>query len=254
MKKTYILLLITGTLLCMYLVSCTEKVYEIEAREATKEIEKAVLVTSEPHEEKPILTTSFSSSNFYDPENENNAIGGGENPFREAYGMSVSGFLMIPDTFTNIETYYSEEEQRRFNAILDEYSEMSRAGEHRLPMMVYLIREMPVSRNEFIHYLEAVGASYSDETLDIIFSDDDDLINETFRSPLTVYQDGFVYTVPELRQMTKEKLDTISTEQLEQLTDNIRAFTEAYPMYDTKQITDFCSNMELMVQSRQERE
>ena len=99
-----------------------------------------------------------------------------------------------------------------------------------------------------------MGASYSDETLDIIFSDDDDLINETFRSPLTVYQDGFVYTVPELRQMTKEKLDTISTEQLEQLTDNIRAYTEAYPMYDTKQITDFCSNMELMVQSRQERE
>ena len=64
MKKNLYLLLITGTLLCMYLVSCTEKVYEIEAREATKEIEKAVLVTSEPHEEKPILTTSFSSSNF----------------------------------------------------------------------------------------------------------------------------------------------------------------------------------------------
>ena len=51
MKKAFLSVMLGVTLI---LVSCTEKVYEIEAREATKEIEKAVLVTSEPHEEKPI--------------------------------------------------------------------------------------------------------------------------------------------------------------------------------------------------------
>lgn len=126
-----------------------------------------------------------------------NAVGGSENPYKELYGTAVSGFLVADGTFTRVSTYYDAENQAKWYHALDSYDAKT-AG---VPLLVYLIREMGITRAEYIHYLNAIGAAYTDSALDVLFSTDDDLINETFHSPLTLYHDGSIYTVYDLAAM-----------------------------------------------------
>ena len=151
-----------------------------------------------------------------------NAVGGSENPYKELYGTAVSGFLVADGTFTRVSTYYDAEGQAKWYHALDTYDAKT-AG---VPLLVYLIREMGITRAEYIHYLNAIGAAYTDSTLDVLFSADDDLINETFHSPLTLYRDGSIYTVYDLAAMEDDNagMRQFPEEKIAELYANIQSF------------------------------
>ena len=155
-----------------------------------------------------------------------NAVGGSENPYKELYGTAVSGFLVADGTFTRVSTYYDAEDQAKWYHALDSYDAKA-AG---VPLLVYLIREMGITRAEYIHYLNAIGTAYTDSALDILFSDDNDLINETFHSPLTLYDDGSIYTVYDLAAMEDGNagIRRFPEEKIAELYENIQLFNAQY--------------------------
>lgn len=155
-----------------------------------------------------------------------NAVGGSENPYKELYGTAVSGFLVADGTFTRVSTYYDAENQAKWYHALDSYDAKT-AG---VPLLVYLIREMGITRAEYIHYLNAIGAAYTDSALDVLFSADDDLINETFHSPLTLYRDGSIYTVYDLAAMEDDNagMRQFPEDKIAELYANIQSFNAQY--------------------------
>lgn len=155
-----------------------------------------------------------------------NAVGGSENPYKELYGTAVSGFLVADGTFTRVSTYYDAEDQAKWYHALDSYDAKA-AG---VPLLVYLIREMGITRAEYIHYLNAIGAAYTDSALDVLFSADDDLINETFHSPLTLYHDGNIYTIYDLAAMEDGNagIHRFPAEKITELYANIQSFNAQY--------------------------
>lgn len=159
-----------------------------------------------------------------------NAVGGSENPYKELYGTAVSGFLVVEGTFTRVSTYYDAENQAKWYNALESYDEKA-AG---VPLLVYLIREMGITRAEYIHYLDAIGTAYTDSALDILFSADDDLINETFHSPLTLYDNGKIYTVYDLAaieastQSGNAEIRRFPEEKIAELYENIQLFNAQY--------------------------
>ena len=155
-----------------------------------------------------------------------NAVGGSENPYKELYETAVSGFLVADGTFTRVSTYYDAEGQAKWYHALDSYDAKT-AG---VPLLVYLIREMGITRAEYICYLDAIDAAYTDGALDVLFSADDDLINETFHSPLTLYHDGNIYTVYDLAAMEDDNagLRRFPEEKIAELYANIQSFNAQY--------------------------
>ena len=155
-----------------------------------------------------------------------NAVGGSENPYKELYGTAVSGFLVAEGTFTRVSTYYDAENQAKWYNALDSYDAKA-AG---VPLLVYLIREMGITRAEYIHYLDVIGTAYTDSVLDILFSANDDLINETFHSPLTLYDDGNIYTVYDLAAMEDGNggIRRFPEEKIAELYENIQLFNAQY--------------------------
>lgn len=157
-----------------------------------------------------------------DTDAEWNAVGGSENPYKELYGTAVSGFLVADGTFTRVSTYYDAENQAKWYHALDSYDAKTAS----VPLLVYLIREMGITRAEYIHYLNAIGAAYTDSALDVLFSTDDDLINETFHSPLTLYHDGSIYTVYDLAAMEDDNagMRQFPEDKIAELYANIQSF------------------------------
>ena len=155
-----------------------------------------------------------------------NAVGGSENPYKELYGTAVSGFLVAEGTFTRVSTYYDAENQAKWYNALDSYDAKA-AG---VPLLVYLIREMGITRAEYIHHLDVIGTAYTDSVLDILFSANDDLINETFHSPLTLYDDGNIYTVYDLAAMEDGNagIRRFPEEKIAELYENIQLFNAQY--------------------------
>ena len=155
-----------------------------------------------------------------------NAVGGSENPYKELYGTAVSGFLVADGTFTRVSTYYDAEGQANWYHALDTYDAKT-AG---VPLLVYLIREMGITRAKYLHYLNVIGAAYTDSALDVLFSTDDDLINETFHSPLTLYHDGSIYTVYDLAAMEDGNagMRQFPEDKIAELYANIQSFNAQY--------------------------
>lgn len=155
-----------------------------------------------------------------------NAVGGSENPYKELYGTAVSGFLVAEGTFTRVSTYYDAENQAKWYNALDSYDAKAAC----VPLLVYLIREMGITRAEYIHYLDVIGTAYTDSVLDILFSANDDLINETFHSPLTLYDDGNIYTVYDLAAMEDGNagIRRFPEEKIAELYENIQLFNAQY--------------------------
>ena len=155
-----------------------------------------------------------------------NAVGGSENPYKELYGTAVSGFLVADGTFTRVSTYYDAGNQAKWYNALESYDAKT-AG---VPLLVYLIREMRITRAEYISYLDAIDAAYTDSALDVLFSTDDDLINETFHSPLTLYHDGNIYTVYDLAAMKDDSagMRQFPEEKIAELYANIQSFNAQY--------------------------
>ncbi len=149
-------------------------------------------------------------------------IGGGS-PFTSLYVYAVSGFTIADGTFGNASTYYDEENQNKFYSLLENYREKT-AG---IPLIVHIIREMGLTKPEYIHYLDTIKEVYTEELVDILFSDNNDLINETFHSPLTLYHNGTIYTLFDLAEIDQSSnLDQFPNEKLEKLYYNIHSFCE----------------------------
>lgn len=138
------------------------------------------------------------------------AIGGSENPYRDKYVAAMSGFLVVDGTFTKVTTYYDEAEQKEFYNVLYGYDEKKA----NIPLMVHLIREMSIPKDAYVAYLDAICAVYTSEQIDIIYSDNDKLINKTFHSPLALYHEGKIYTVYELIEI--DAVDELFVSQLSQ--------------------------------------
>jgi len=150
---------------------------------------------------------------------------GGGNPFTPLYVYAVSGFTIADGTFGNVSTYYDEENQNKFYSLLENYREKT-AG---IPLIVHIIREMGLTKSEYIHYLDTIKEVYTNELVDILFSDDNDLINETFHSPLTLYHNGTIYTLYDLAEIDQSSnLDQFPNDKLEQLYYNIHTFCEEH--------------------------
>lgn len=178
---------------------------------------------------KPADTTEATASEIpvqTDADAAWNAVGGSENPYIELYGTAVSGFLVADGTFTRVSTYYDADGQAKWYHALDTYDAKT-AG---VPLLVYLIREMGITRAEYISYLDAIDAAYTDGALDVLFSADDDLINETFHSPLALYHDGNIYTVYDLAAMEggDAGLRRFPEEKIAELYANIQSFNAQY--------------------------
>ncbi|MBQ7940685.1 MAG: hypothetical protein IJ281_09975 [Clostridia bacterium] len=67
-----------------------------------------------------------------------------------------------------------------------------------VPWLVYMIRALDVSREEIVSALQKDHVPYTDAIVDVLFSEDDGRINETFHSPLALCHEGKVYTAYDL--------------------------------------------------------
>lgn len=224
--KIKLLCLIVFSLLCLSMFSCSKAndppVSTDPKTDVISDTEKKTETEATSNIEKTIETNE--TSEFWHNLSE---MGGSENPYRELYGTAVSGFLIIEGTFTKTKTYYDEAGQEKFNNILQAYGESSKD----VPLLVYLFREMGITKQEYIDYLNALSPDRSQEdykdNIDVVFSDNDDLINETFHNPLTLYHEGKIYTIYDLAEIYgKESLNSFPKEKVAELYNNILAFNE----------------------------
>lgn len=211
--------LIVGVLLMMPYLHRDDPVTPIQT-DTTAPISDTPIHSSESSDiaEPPIQTEQDSISGNW------SEIGGG-NPFTSLYVYAVSGFTIADGTFGNASTYYDEEDQNKFYSLLENYREKT-AG---IPLIVHIIREMGLTKSEYIHYLDTIKETYTEELVDILFSDDNDLINETFHSPLTLYHNGNIYTLFDLAEIDQSSnLDQFPKEKLEKLCNSIQTFCEEH--------------------------
>lgn len=208
------------SILCANMLACRKIDAEIHATEDSATENIGTTAKTEPIGH----TTSASLADEW------NTIGGGEDPYKELYVTAVSGFLVADGTFTRVSTYYNEEEQARWYHALETYDEKTED----VPLLVYLIREMGITRAEYIHYLDTIGAAYTDGVIDVLFSDDNKLINEAFHSPLTLCEGGRIYTVYDLADLQNETqgadsvLDRFPEDKIEKLYQNMRLLDAQY--------------------------
>lgn len=110
------------------------------------------------------------------------------------------------------------------------------------------------TRDEYKAYLDALGGEYSEEAVDIVFSNDDDLINETFHSALTIYHEGEIYTVYDLSEMYNETtlgqastINQFPEEKIVALYNNIQNYNDLYNTAMPAVVNDVCTEMAVVV-------
>lgn len=200
----------------------------------------------------PLLFYDWDQMGFtYTRYDTNNSLGTGNNidPYAELYSTSVSGFSVVEGTFTDAD-YYSDAETDKFYDTIHGYDKNTMD----IPFLVYLIREMDITRDEYKAYLDALGGEYSEEAVDIVFSNDDDLINETFHSALTIYHEGEIYTVYDLSEMYNETtlgqastIDQFPEEKIVALYNNIQNYNDLYNTAMPAVVNDVCTEMAVVV-------
>ena len=146
--------------------------------------------------------------------------------------------------------YYSDAETDKFYDTIHGYDKNTMD----IPFLVYLIREMDITRDEYKAYLDALGGEYSEEAVDIVFSNDDDLINETFHSALTIYHEGEIYTVYDLSEMYNETtlgqastINQFPEEKIVALYNNIQNYNDLYNTAMPAVVNDVCTEMAVVV-------
>ena len=243
MTKIKSLCLLICSLICLSLFACND----------TKQLNTEVFLV-ETKNDYVDGSSYIDNSTTVIPQQENNtgwdAIGGSQNPYQEIYGVSMSGFLVVEGTFTKVSTYYDEDEQEKFYNALHNYDEKNA----NIPLMVYLIREMNITRAEYLDYLEAIDAQYTEELIDIIYSGNDNLINETFHSELTLYHEGEIYTVYDLAAMTSaantenyDLLNQFPKEKLSTLLNSIQSYNEQFDLEVPVEISTMCNKLSVIV-------
>jgi len=151
----------------------------------------------------------------------------------------ADAILYIDGTFTDVKITPNLED------VIDEYQETyGTDGERdpaRLPLAVYLIRKLNLTKEDYMVYREKGNFTFTDEDIDKLFSDDD-TVRETFRNPYTVHFEGKVYNIHMLKNLMKdnpEEYSRIPKEKLQELNNRLSVAASKAQDYLKDMINDY---------------
>ena len=114
------------------------------------------------------------------------------------FSAFADGILVIEGTFSD--SKITPNLEKVANEYFEKYASDDPA---RLPLAVYLVRNLNITKEDYMVYREKGEFTFTDEDIDKLFSDDD-TVRETFRNPYTVHFEGKVYNIHMLKNLMKD--------------------------------------------------